>query len=134
LQDFRNLEVWKKSHRLTVDLYRITENFPRTEIFGLTGQLRRASASVGANLAEGCCRTQPEFAKFIQIALGSASEVEYHLLLARDLGFIESQDYEPLAAKVIETKCMLTSLLKTIQAATLLSRGSRLSRQGPLRN
>jgi four helix bundle protein len=96
VQNFRNLEAWNKAHELTLQVYRITEGFPRTEIFGLTSQLRRAAASIAANLAEGCGRTQLEFVKFIQIAFGSASESEYHLLLARDLGFVNPEDYERL--------------------------------------
>jgi four helix bundle protein len=100
-----------------LQVYRITEGFPRTEIFGLTSQLRRAAASIAANLAEGCGRTQLEFAKFIQIAFGSASESEYHLLLARDLGFVNPEDYERLTTQVVETKRMLSSLLKKIQLA-----------------
>jgi four helix bundle protein len=117
VQNFRNLEVWNKAHELTFQVYRITEGFPRTEIFGLTSQLRRAAASIAANLAEGCGRTQLEFAKFIQIAFGSASESEYHLLLARDLGFVNPEDYERLTTQVVETKRMLSSLLKKIQLA-----------------
>jgi four helix bundle protein len=100
---------------LTLELYRLTESFPKTEIFGLSSQLRRAAASIGANLAEGCGRTQLEFGRFVQIALGSASEVEYHLLLARDLGFLESCRYEKASFEAIGIKRMLTSLLKTIQ-------------------
>ena len=117
MQDFRNLEVWNKAHELTLQVYRITEGFPRTEMFGLTSQLRRSAASIAANLAEGCGRTQLEFAKFIQIAFGSASEAEYHLLLARDLGFVNPEDYERLTGRVVETKRMLNSLLKKIQFA-----------------
>ena len=97
MQNFRNLEVWNKAHGLVLEVYRVTDGFPRTEVFGLTSQLRRAAASIAANLAEGYGRTQLEFAGFIQIAFGSASEVEYHLLLARDLGFLDSRGYERLA-------------------------------------
>src|SRR6202142_2690826 len=117
MQDFRNLAVWSKAHRLTLDVYRLTESFPRTEVFGLTSQLRRAAASIAANLAEGCGRTQLEFARFVQIAFGSASESEYHLLLARDLGFVNPEDYERLTTQVVETKRMLSSLLKKIKLA-----------------
>jgi four helix bundle protein len=115
MQDFRKLDVWKRAHRLTLDLYRLTERFPRGEIFGLTSQIRRAAASIGANLAEGCGRTQLEFAKFIQIALGSASEVEYHLLLARDLGFLEASAYEHASREASGIKRMLCSLQKIIR-------------------
>ncbi len=89
MQSFRNLSVWEKAHHLTLDVYHITERFPRTEMFGLTSQLRRASSSIAINLAEGCGRTQLELARFVQIAFGSASEVEYELLLAYDLSFLK---------------------------------------------
>jgi four helix bundle protein len=77
MQNFRNLSVWQKAHDLTLQVYQITEHFPRTEIFSLTSQLRRASSSIAINPAEGCGRTQLEFARFVKIAFGSASEVEY---------------------------------------------------------
>ncbi len=128
MQNFRNLDVWGNAHGLTLDVYRITEHFPRTEMFGLTSQLRRASASIAANLAEGCGRTQLEFARFIQISLGSASEVEYHLLLAHDLGFIAIEDYQHLTVTAVEVKCMLNALLKRIQSAAARTRTGGSSR------
>lgn len=73
-------------------------------MFGLSAQLRRAAASVATNLAEGCGRTQAEFARFVQISFGSACEVEYELLLAKDLGFVSTNDYEPLNRRVGESK------------------------------
>jgi four helix bundle protein len=88
MQDFRNLEIWNKVHGLTLDIYRLTESFPRTEVFGRSIQLRRGVASIATNLAEGCGRAQGEFGRFLQIAFGSACEVEYQLLLSRDLGLI----------------------------------------------
>jgi len=115
MQNFRNLEVWRYSHALTLEIYRITEAFPRAEMFGLTSQLRRAACSVAANLAEGCGRTEAEFGKFIQIALGSASEVEYHLLLARDLGFLSLEAYQQPSTTAVRIKRMLASLLKRIR-------------------
>src|SRR5271166_6248451 len=115
MQNFRNLSVWEKAHHFTLQVYQITERFPRTEMFGLTSQLRRASSSIAINLAEGCGRTQLEFARFVQIAFGSASEVEYELLLAHDLGFISDDGYERLKSGVVEIKRMLNSLLRTIQ-------------------
>ncbi len=117
MQDFKKLEVWQHAHALTLDIYRMTERFPRTETFGLTSQLRRAAASVGASLAEGCGRTQAEFGKFVQIALGSASEVEYHLLLAHDLGFVLPESYQRGSTEVVRIKRMLTSLLQRIHTA-----------------
>jgi four helix bundle protein len=86
MKDFHALKVWRKAHQLTLAVYRITATFPRTEQYGLTSQLRRACSSVAANLAEGCGRDgDAEFARFCSIAMGSASELEYHLLQAKDL-------------------------------------------------
>ncbi|MGB8887703.1 MAG: four helix bundle protein [Candidatus Korobacteraceae bacterium] len=115
MQNFRNLAVWTKAHSITLEIYRLTDGFPRSEMFGLSSQIRRAAASMATNLAEGCGRTQPEFGRFLQIAFGSACEVEYQLLLARDLRFIDSQTYEDVSANVVEVKRMLNCLLKRIQ-------------------
>ncbi len=87
------LEVWRKAHQLTVAIYRATENFPRSEIFGLRSQIRRAAGSIGANLAEGCGRwSDTELARYVQIAMGSASELQNHLRLASDLEFLREPD------------------------------------------
>lgn len=119
MQDFRNLDVWAKAHRVALDIYRLTENFPRSETFGLSGQLRRAASSIPTNLTEGCGRTQAEFGKFVQIALGSACEVKYQLLLAHDLGFVASEPYKDTNGRIIEVKRMLTVLLKRIQGGVV---------------
>jgi four helix bundle protein len=96
LQSFRNLKVWEKAHVLTLDVYKSSKSFPRDEIYGLTSQMRRSSASIGANIAEGCCRKgDSELGRFLQIAMGSASELEYHLLLAHDLEVLKPPDYQP---------------------------------------
>ena len=116
MQSFRNLKVWEKAHSLTLDIYQASRSFPKEELFGLTSQLRRASASVGANIAEGSCRKgDGEFGRFLHIAIGSASEVEYHLLLARDLKILRNQDYDRLSAGVIEVKRMLASLIRSMK-------------------
>lgn len=115
MQDFRNLEVWNKAHKLTLDVYRMTESFPRTEVFGLSIQLRRAAASIATNLAEGSGRAQNEFGRFLQIAFGSACEVEYQLLLSRDLGLIRTEQHDAMLASVVEVKRMLNGLLKRVQ-------------------
>ena len=118
LQDFRNLKVWEKSHRLTMAIYSITGIFPRQEMYGLTGQLRRAAASVPANIAEGCGRdTNAELARFLQIAMGSASELEYHLLLAHDLSLVNKNDYASINAQVTEVKKMLATLIIRLRTA-----------------
>lgn len=115
MRDFKDLEVWRKSHRLTLDVYRSTESFPRSELFGLTSQIRRAASSIEANLAEGCGRTQAEFAKFVQIALGSNCEVECHLLLSRDLLLLSPENHGRLLQQVEEVRRMLNALLKAIR-------------------
>jgi four helix bundle protein len=117
MQDFRNLDVWKKGHLHTLEIYRCTKDFPDVERFGLTSQLRRASASIGANLAEGCGRgSDADFARHVQIAMGSASEVEYHLLLAKDLGYLNDEQYVVLHEEISRLKRMLASLLKTLNS------------------
>jgi len=115
VQDFRNLEVWKRAHRLTLEAYRITEGFPRAEMFGLCSQIRRAASSIPTNLAEGCGRTQAEFARFVQIALGSACELEYELLLVRDLRLITVDVYASTNEQMSDVKRMLQALLRRIQ-------------------
>ena len=115
MQDFRNLEVWNKAHHLTLDVYRLTEHFPRTEVFGLSIQLRRGAASIATNLAEGCGRAQSEFGRFLQIAFGSACEVEYQLLLSRDLELITNEAYDTVGAQLLEVKRMLHGLLRRVQ-------------------
>ncbi|MFO0790607.1 MAG: four helix bundle protein [Pirellulales bacterium] len=116
MQDFRNLDVWKKAHELTLSTYRLTKTFPEDERFGLTSQLRRSAASIGANLAEGCGRgTDPDFARFVQTAMGSSSEVEYHFLLARDLDYMPAEVYTPLDEEITRIKRMLSSLLRRIR-------------------
>ena len=116
MKDFRNLTVWEKAHKLTLSVYAATSLSPREELYGLTSQLRRSSASIGANVAEGCGRTgNGEFHRFLQIAKGSASEVEYHLLLAKDLGFLQPDTYEKLNTDVVEVKRMLASLTRKVE-------------------
>ena len=115
VQDFRNLEVWKRAHELVLIAYGITENFPRSEMFGLSSQIRRAASSIPTNLAEGCGRTQAEFARFVQIALGSACELEYELLLGKDLGLITNDVYASTNEKMSDVKRMLQALLRRVQ-------------------
>ena len=117
MQDFRNLKVWGKAHALTLDVYKATKSFPRDEMYGLTSQLRRASVSIGSNIAEGACRRgDVEFARFLQMAAGSASEVEYQLLLAKDLELLKTADCERLSHEVVEVKRMLASLMQKLRA------------------
>lgn len=118
MQSFRTLRVWEKSHRLTLDIYASSKTFPRDEMYGLTSQMRRASSSVGMNIAEGCCRKgNVELGRFLQIAMGSASEVEYQLLLAHDLNYLQNPEYEKLTAQAVEVKRMLSSLMQKVKLA-----------------
>ncbi|HEV2396879.1 MAG TPA: four helix bundle protein [Candidatus Sulfotelmatobacter sp.] len=115
--DFKDLKVWQKAHQMTLNTYRVTSRFPKEELYGLTSQLRRAAASVGANIAEGCGRrSENEMCRFLQIARGSASETEYHLLLAKDLHFLAEEDFRTLTGNADEVQRMLTSLMQTIRA------------------
>ena len=117
MKDFGELQVWRKAHELTLAVYQITASFPREELYGLTAQLRRAGSSIAANLAEGCGRNgDAELARFCSMAMGSASELEYHLLLARDLKLIRPQDYDALDQRATELKRMLTALLQKLNA------------------
>ena len=111
MQDFRELKAWQKAHELTLAVYRVTRTFPREEQYGVTSQLRRSAAAIPANLAEGRCRKGDlDFRRFVGIALGSAAETEYHLLLARDLGYIEDVQYGELSTDAQEVKRMLSAL------------------------
>ena len=117
MKDFRKLKVWEKSHRLTLAVYKATRTFPREELYGLTSQPRRACASIPANIAEGCGRKgDAELARFLQIAMGSASELEYHPLLAHDLESLNASEYEPLTRETTEVKRMLASYIKRLMA------------------
>jgi four helix bundle protein len=120
MEDFKNLKVWSKAHELTIKIYGRTRTFPNDEMYGLTSQIRRAAASIGANIAEGCGRrSDPEMKRFIQIARGSASELEYHLLLARDLHFLNHLEFKELEAKVLEIQRMLAALAQRLHRPVL---------------
>jgi len=109
--------VWGKAHALTLRLYALTRSFPKDELYGLTAQIRRAAVSIGANIAEGSGRrSRRDFARFLQVALGSASELQYHLLLATDLGLVSSQDHAQLDQDTSEVKRMLTGFVRSLTA------------------
>ncbi|HEV2382010.1 MAG TPA: four helix bundle protein [Terriglobia bacterium] len=117
MRDFRTLQVWQKAYQLTLDVYLATKRFPREELYGLTSQTRRSAASVAANIAEGCGRIGgAELSRFIQIAMGSASELEFHLLLAHDLGMLSETDFASLSNHAVEVKRMLTAFWQKLRA------------------
>jgi four helix bundle protein len=114
--DFKKLKVWQKSHELALDMYKVTEGFPDRERFGLTGQVRRAAASIPTNIAEGCgSGTDNELGRYIRISLGSAVELEYQLILARDLGMLPLTAYQSLTAATLEIQSMLVGLGRKVR-------------------
>jgi len=109
--------MWQRSHQLTLDIYRITrEQFPKEELFGQTNQIRRASASIPTNIAEGCGRnSRAELAQFLNIAAGSASEVEYEILLAKDTGFITIEQFNSLSKEICEIRSMIKKYMSQLR-------------------
>ena len=117
MQDFRNLKVWEKAHKFTLKIYDKTSSFPKEEMYSLTSQVRRATYSISANIAEGCGRhTKRELIRFLQIAMGSASEVEYFLLLAKDLNYLNMENLVDVENDITEIKKMLSSLIKKLRS------------------
>ncbi len=117
MKDFRDLDVWRKAHSATLAVYRATADYPKEELYGLTSQMRRCCASIPANIAEGCGRRgNGEFHRFLTIAMGSASELEYHLLLSHDLGFLELTKFDALTFQTQEIKKMLASLIRRVDS------------------
>lgn len=116
MRGYRELKVWAKAHKLTMAIYKDTKGFPREETFGLQSQMRRAASSIPSNLAEGCGReTVPGLTRFLHIAMGSASELDYQLLLAHDLNYISDADYTGLLGELSEIKRMLIAYIQRIK-------------------
>ena len=115
MKDFRRLKVWEKAHILTLEIFKATARFPREELYGLTSQIRRCSGSMGANIVEGCGKEgNRELYRFLQIASGSASELDYHLLLGRDLNYLADPDYQRVSKQLLEVRRVLTALIKKV--------------------
>ena len=115
-RDFHKVKAWGRAHALTLGVYRATSRFPDHERFGLVSQMRRAAASIPTNIAEGCGReTQSELNRFLQIAAGSASEIEYQLLLARDLNYLPSESYAAISSEVVEIRRMILAYTKKLK-------------------
>ena len=116
MRDFKTIRVWEKAHHLTLQVYKATAEFPKDEMYGLTSQTRRAAASIPANIAEGCGRdSEAELRRFLTIARGSASELEYHLLLAHDLGLLAAPEYTRLLENLTQIEKMLTTFLHKVK-------------------
>ena len=111
--DFHNIAFWQRSHNLTLEIYKITQKqFPKEEMYGLTSQIRRAASSIPTNIAEGCGRkSQTELVQFLNIASGSASEVEYELLLAKDINYITIEQYNLMTKEIREIRSMLKAYM-----------------------
>ena len=117
MSDFKKLRVWQKAHEITLTVYRETQSFPPAELYGLVSQMRRCCVSIGSNIAEGCGRSgEVEKARFMQI-LGSLSELEYQIIVSRDLGYLSAETCTKLSRAIQELGKMLGSLAKTIKAA-----------------
>jgi four helix bundle protein len=115
MQDFKKFKVWEKSHQLTLEIYRLTGKYPRHEAYGLTSQVRRSSASIATNIAEGCGRgSNKEMKRLLTVAMGSASQTEYHLLLSRDLKCLPGNEYDQLHQSILEIKRMFFSLINKL--------------------
>jgi four helix bundle protein len=116
MQDFKKLKVWEKAHHLVLTIYGSAKQFPTEELYGLTNQMRRAATSIVCNIAEGCGRSgKLDFARFLQIAAGSGSELEYQILLAYDLSFFNRTESQALGNAVIDVKRMLSSLMQRLR-------------------
>lgn len=115
--DYRKLAVWEKSHQFALSVYRVTNAFPKDELYGLTSQVRRSSVSIASNIVEGSGRGgDAELIRFLRIAAGSAHEAEYQLLLAHDLGFLSTEIHKQLEKDATEIKRMLSGLIQTLEA------------------
>lgn len=117
MRDYKKYDVWKLSHQMTLEVYRITESFPKAGTFGLSSQLRRAASSIGLNIAEGCGRGSDEdFKRMLVIANGSAFETEYALLLCKDLKFLSLNEFENISPLIEELKMKISKLILKLQA------------------
>jgi four helix bundle protein len=129
MKDFRTLLVWRKAHELSLLVYRATMHFPADEKFGMTSQVRRCCVSIEANIAEGCGRDgDQEFRRFLCISMGSASELDCHLLLARDLELFSPPIYQQLFKQLTEVKSMLAVLIRKIDSSAEMGAHSRAPR------
>lgn len=117
MQDFRKLQVWEKSHKLTLEIYKVTRCFPKEELFGLTSQIRRSTSSIPTNIAEGCVKSsQKEFSRYLYISLGSSSETEYLILLCYELKYLSELEYQKLLFDIQKIKKMLITFILKIKS------------------
>ena len=116
MQNYRTLKVWEKAHSITLNIYKITYNFPKIETYALADQMRRSASSIPTNIAEGCGRnSHSELAYFLNISLGSSNEIDYQILLEKDLGYISQEQYELLENQIGEIKAMLIGFVSKLR-------------------
>lgn len=114
--NFRTLKIWELSHEVTLSVYRFTKAFPKEEVYGLTSQIRRSASSIPTNIAEGCGRgSDKELLRFLYIAMGSASELEYQLFLTKELNYIQEKDYLECFEQILQLKKMINSFITKIK-------------------
>lgn len=117
MQDYKELKVWQKAHSLTLEIYLLTKKFPKTEIYNLTNQIRRAASSIPTNIAEGSVQgSDPQYARYLRVALGSATELDYQILLAHELEYINKAEHEHIRSEVDQIKKMLTAFIRRLKA------------------
>ncbi len=116
MRDFKELRVWQHAHELVLNVYKVTNNFPKTEVYSLTSQIRRAATSIPSNIAEGSHRsTDLDFKRFLYIAIASAGELEYQLILAKDLNYLSEENFKKLTEELLPVKRMLNSFIQTLK-------------------
>ena len=118
MKDFRSLKVWEKAHALTLAIYKSTSSFPKQEIYALTSQIQRAAVSIPANIAEGCGKdSDAELKRYFLISMGSASELEYLLILAHDLGYLPENAFQSMTNDLVEIRKMLNAFIQKLKAS-----------------
>ena len=118
MKDFRTLKVWEKAHALTLAMYRSTADFPKQEMYALTSQIQRAAVSIPANIAEGCGKdSDAELKRYFLISMGSASELEYLLILANDLGYLPKNTFQSMTNDLVEIRKMLNAFIQKLKAS-----------------
>ena len=116
MQNFKDLLLWRQAHQLTLEIYKATKDFPKEELFGVTSQIRRAAVSIPCNIAEGCGRyTQKDFANFLQISLGSTNETDYLTLLAKDLDYLNQNQFNTLQENINKVRAMNINLIEKVR-------------------
>jgi len=119
MRNFKELDVWRESHKIVLEIYAQTALFPKEEQYGLISQMRRSAQSIPTNIAEGCGRnSEKDFLRFCHIAMGSASELEYQLILSHDLKYIKQSDFESLSNQLVTLKKRLNAFIQYLRTQT----------------